>query len=136
MLGAVLLSAVGAATFDDIYTLAHRSEIVTGTVVKKDASLRRPTDVTVRFITRAGQTVVADTSRIDHEPNVGDQIQIEYDPEEPSRMQGADWGHNYWLALSAFAPAALLLTVGVLDAFPRESPPPTDRKSARRPPTD
>jgi hypothetical protein len=117
ILGGLVLSAVGAANFDDIYTLAHRSEVVTGTVVDKRTGLRGPTEIGIKFITRSGETVVADTWRVDHEPNIGDQIQVEYDPLEPTLIQGADWGHDYWLTLIFFGVAAVVVAGGVVSSF-------------------
>jgi hypothetical protein len=113
----VTLSAVGAAYFDDIYTLAHRSEVVTGTVIDKRTGWRGPTEIGIKFITRSGETVVADTWRFDHEPNVGDQIQVEYDPHEPTLIQGADWGHDYWLTLIFFGGAGVVVVGGVVSSF-------------------
>jgi hypothetical protein len=113
----VILSAVGAAYFDDIYTLAHRSEVVKGTVIGKRIGWRRPTEIEIKFITRSGETVVAGTWHFDHEPNVGDQIQVEYDPHEPTLIQGADWGHNYWLPLIFFGGAGVVVVGGVVSSF-------------------
>jgi hypothetical protein len=80
LVAGVVLSGVVVVNYDEIYTLAHRSEIVTGTVIDKQTSLRGPTTIVVKFITRSGQTVIGETWRVDHEPERGDQIQVEYDP--------------------------------------------------------
>jgi hypothetical protein len=118
----VVLSVVGTVTFTEVYTLAHRSEVVTGTVIDKQSSLRRPRPtITVKFVTRSGRTVVGETWRFETEPEVGDRIPVEDDPQDPTVMQAADWGHDYWLELIFFGAAALVVALGVVNSFKREA---------------
>ena len=93
---AIILLGVCYAAAEDTYVLQHRGVVATGTVLHKNVPLKGSTSITVRFVTASGKTVKADTSNfVDAE--VGQTIQVVYDPADPNRMQAADWGFDYWL---------------------------------------
>ncbi|MFC5265445.1 DUF3592 domain-containing protein [Kribbella qitaiheensis] len=117
----ILLIAFGVIELDEAQTLADRSEVATGTVLERRSSAPRAnTTFVVKFVTHSGRTVVGETWRVVENPKVGDQIQIEYDPDDPTLVQGADWGHNSWWTLIYFGSAALVVALGVAYSFERQ----------------
>ncbi|MEU4608471.1 DUF3592 domain-containing protein [Kribbella sp. NPDC023972] len=110
---AVLLAGAGYAEVEDMYWLQRRGEVVTATVVDEYSSGRSGERIDVRFVTRDGRTVETDTSNyLDAE--AGTTIQVIYDPVEPTRLQAADYGFDYWLPGVFFGSGSLLmLTIAV-----------------------
>jgi len=53
--------------------------------------------ITVRFSTGDGDVVEADTANYKEPADPGDTVEIVYDPQDPYRLQAADWGYDYWL---------------------------------------
>ena len=108
LVAAVIFSGIGYAEISDLYLLKHRGEVVSATVL--DESGGRNSHITVRYLTRAGQTVTGDTSNY-FDGDVGETIQVVYDPEEPDRMQAADWGFDYWMPGVIFGIAIVVFLV-------------------------
>jgi hypothetical protein len=86
--------AAGWQTYD-IRTLSSRGVLTTAAVVGE--SHGRDPRITVRFTTAAGEVVQADTANYKEPADPGDTIEIVYDPQDPHRLQAADWGYDYWL---------------------------------------
>src|SRR5207249_992167 len=85
LFAAIILAGVGYAEVEDTYLLEHRGVVATGTVLHKNVPLRGSTSITVRFVTTTGKTVKAETSNFEH-AEVGQTIEVVYDPFAPSRM--------------------------------------------------
>lgn len=110
LVGALICLAIGAFQAQDLYLLRHRGEVVDALVL--DETGGRHSQITVRYTTRAGEQVTADTSNY-VEANRGETIQVVYDPREPRRMQAADWGFDYVPPGIFGVGAAALLAFGV-----------------------
>jgi hypothetical protein len=84
---------------------------VTATVL--DQTWGKHQHITVRYTTRTGQEITEDTSNYD-EAKVGQTIQVVYDRQEPTRMQAADYGFDYWLPTVMFGGVvALFVGLGI-----------------------
>ncbi len=116
LVGAALIGAVGTFMLQDLYWLDRRGEVVTATVL--DESSGKNPSITVRYVTRAGQTIENDTSNYD-EAKVGGTIDVLYDREDPYRMQAADYGTDPWALIVIFGGVTLVLLVfGVAGLWP------------------
>jgi Protein of unknown function (DUF3592) len=115
---AIILLGVGYAEAEDTYVLQHRGVVATGTVLHKNVPLKGSTSITVRFVTAAGKTVKADTSNF-LDAEVGQTIQVVYDPADPTRMQAADWGFDYWLPGIMFGGALAMVAAAIFHFWRR-----------------
>lgn len=116
LVGAVVFATIGTFMLQDLYWLDRRGEVVTATVL--DESSGKNPSITVRYVTRAGQTIENDTSNY-YEAKVGGTIDVLYDREDPYRMQAADYGTDPWLQIVFFGGAMLvLLAFGVAGLWP------------------
>jgi hypothetical protein len=98
------MAFVGVVLYADFILLSYRGKIVPAAVLDEWGTKTRsgPT-IEVRYVTRGGQTVVDTTSNFKGSVNVGDQIDVVYDPKNPQRMQAADYGFDH------FSPAVWLI---------------------------
>jgi hypothetical protein len=103
LVGAVFLLSLGFWMARDTYLLQQRGEVVEATVL--DVSSGRNARLDVRYTTKAGRTLEDSTSNF-VDDTVGGTVEVVYDPEEPTRMQAADWGFDY-------VPPGLLGVAGV-----------------------
>ncbi|MEV6282493.1 DUF3592 domain-containing protein [Kribbella sp. NPDC051770] len=78
----------------DTYYLQQRGEIVPATVLSIGSG--KSPEIEVRYVTKAGQTVEDGTRNYD-EAATGGTIDVIYDPQDPKRMQAADYGFDYVL---------------------------------------
>jgi hypothetical protein len=116
LVAAGLMAAIGAFMVRDLYWLDRRGEVVTATVL--DESSRKNPSITVRYVTRAGQTIENDTSNY-YEAKVGGTIDVLYDREDPYRMQAADYGTDPWVQIVIFGGVTLVfLAFGVAGLWP------------------
>ncbi|TCN44072.1 uncharacterized protein DUF3592 [Kribbella orskensis] len=116
LVAALVLTGLGVAENLDTYWLDQRGEVVTATVLDEHGG--KTTRIDVRYVTKAGQTIENDTvNYLDAE--VGKEIQVVYDPENPYRMQAADWGLDYWLGGLWFVGAVFFVYFGVVQLWPR-----------------
>ncbi|MFI7064632.1 DUF3592 domain-containing protein [Kribbella sp. NPDC050124] len=105
LVAAVAVAGFGYGELEDLYWLQHRGEVVQATVL--DEYGFRTARIEVRFVTRAGETVTGETANyVDAE--VGRTIDVVYDREDPSRMQAADWGFDYWIPAAIFGAGTVL----------------------------
>jgi hypothetical protein len=116
LVAAIILAGVGYAEVEDTYLLQHRGVVVTGTVLRKNVPFRGSTSITVRFATATGKTVKADTSNFEN-AEVGQTIQVVYDPVDPTRMQAVDWGFDYWIPATLFGGGALIMVAAAIFQF-------------------
>ncbi|WBB78834.1 DUF3592 domain-containing protein [Micromonospora sp. WMMD882] len=77
----VVSGAFGVAALDDYRKVDGQGRTATGTVVSLS---ERTSRMTVRFTTSDGRTVDGFVSRPDPAPQVGDQVAIRYDPDDPA----------------------------------------------------
>ena len=116
LVAACVFTAIGYFQIHDLYLLQHRGEVVSGTVLHESDG--RTPYITVRYRTRAGETVTSDTSNYE-DADPGDTIQVVYDPLDPTRMQAADWGFDYWIPGGILGVFVLVfLVVGVARLLP------------------
>ncbi|TCM46622.1 uncharacterized protein DUF3592 [Kribbella sp. VKM Ac-2568] len=113
---ALVLAGLGVAENLDTYWLGQRGEVVTATVLDEYGG--KTTRIDVRYVTKAGQTIENDTANY-LEAEVGKQILVVYDPENPYRMQAADWGLDYWLGGLWFVGVVFFACFGVTRLWPR-----------------
>ncbi|MFI6675519.1 DUF3592 domain-containing protein [Kribbella sp. NPDC050470] len=93
LVAAVVLAVVCYAELEDLYWLQRRGEVVSAAVL--DESGGRTTRIEVRYVTLAGEVVTGETSNYE-DAEVGGTIDVVYDRVDPSRMQAAAWGFDYW----------------------------------------
>jgi hypothetical protein len=116
LVAAVVMAAIGTFMLQDLYWLDRRGEVVTATVL--DESSGKNPSITVRYVTRAGETIENDTSNY-FEAKVGGTIDVLYDREDPYRMQAADYGTDPWVQIAIFGGVTLLFLVfGVAGLWP------------------
>lgn len=79
----------------DIYRLASRGVVAQATMIEEHTS-GRDHWIEMEFTTRTGEQIRGQTSnyRDGDRTNLFDVV---YDPDDPSRVQAADWGFDYWL---------------------------------------
>jgi hypothetical protein len=106
---AVVFGVIGWLQVVDLHQLRERGEVVTGTVVEKYGA--RTQHIAVEFVTRKGEKVRAETSNFD-QAEVGQQIEVIYDRDDPQTMQAADWGLGYGLIVTMFGLVAVGFAVG------------------------
>nr|WP_238355715.1 DUF3592 domain-containing protein [Kribbella sandramycini] len=111
---AVVFVVFACIQVNDLYWLRQRGEVVTGTVV--DRVDGRSPSIEVRYTTRAGETVTEDTSNAyDMDKiRVGAQLDVIYDPEQPDRMQAADFSRSYGWPVIIFGVFSLAAAGGGL----------------------
>ncbi|WP_396230941.1 DUF3592 domain-containing protein [Frankia sp. EI5c] len=107
---AVIALVLALGTLREDHIFATRGVAATGEILKSDGP-KRP--YTVRFTTKSGQIVVAETvNRNGGDKEVGDSIRIVYDSRHPSTMQEERSLYYVWPAVfGAFGLA--MATVGV-----------------------
>ena len=116
LVAAVVMATVGTFMLQDLYWLERRGEVVTATVL--DESSGKNPYITVRYVTRAGQTIENDTSNY-FEATVGGTIDVLYDREDPYRMQAADYGTEPWaLVVVSGAVTLIAVVIGVRGLWP------------------
>lgn len=108
-----MLTVGGVVSAWDTYWLAERGVVATATVLDERPSGKRSTKIDVRFVTQGGQTVETATEHY-YGAEVGRQIEILYDPENPKRMQAVNWGLDYQIAMVWLSSALIFTVVGVL----------------------
>ncbi|GAB2683773.1 DUF3592 domain-containing protein [Kribbella swartbergensis] len=112
VVAAVVLAGVGYSEIEDLYLLQRRGVVVEAKVVDEYQAGRSAERIDVRFVTRDGLTVETSTSNY-LEAETGKTIQVVYDPAEPTRLQAADYGFDYWLPGVFFGGSSLvMLTIG------------------------
>ena len=84
--------------------------MVTATVVDLRHSRRGNDTITVNFVTRDGRPVTAETSNYDS-AEVGRPIEIRYDPQKPSRIQGASYPLDLSFTVLLYGGFAFLLVL-------------------------
>lgn len=104
VVGMVFCLGRGTSEALDTYYLEHRGEVVTATVL--DMHFGKTSSIDVRYVTKTGETVEASTSNY-YDGEVGHDLQVIYDPRNPQRVQGVDYGLDYFMA-SVWAGGALL----------------------------
>jgi len=115
LVAAAIFTGLGYHEAHNVYLLKHRGVVVSATVL--DESGGKSPHISVRYLTRAGETVTGDTSNY-LDADRGDTIQVVYDPKDPSRMQAADWGFDYLFPVVLAIVAAVFLLVGILGVLP------------------
>src|SRR5436190_1067526 len=115
LVAAAIFSGLGYHEAHNLYLLKHRGEVVSATVLEESGG--KSPHITVRYVTRSGETVTEDTSNYE-DADPGETIQVVYDPEDPSRMQAADWGFDYWFPGILGLVAAVFLVVGIVGLLP------------------
>ncbi|MGZ0148437.1 DUF3592 domain-containing protein [Kribbella sp. WER1] len=95
LLAALVFTAIAYFQVHDTYLLKQRGEQVSGLVVHVHDG--RSPYITVRYRTLGGDTITSDTSRYDA-ADPGETIDVVYDRKEPTRVQAADYGFDYWMA--------------------------------------
>jgi hypothetical protein len=113
VVGAVFFAVIGVMQLRDIYFLEHRGEVATGKVL--EVSSGKSPKATVQYVTSAGQAVEDGTHNFDR-AEVGQGLDVVYDPRKPHRMQAADYGFSYWEAGIPFI-GTLLFGFAALMAF-------------------
>ena len=107
---AVVLGVIGTVEQVDTYLLDQRGVVVTATVLDKYEG--RSKSIDVRYLTATGTTVENDTAKF-LDAEIGDQIQVIYDPENPDRMQAVDWGFDYLIGCIWLVGALFLVFAGI-----------------------
>lgn len=116
LLGAGMLAGGGVMAAWDTYLLDQRGVVATATVLDERPSGKQMTRIDVRFVTAGGQTVEADTEHY-FSAEVGREIQVLYDPENPQRLQAANWDLDYQIAMIWFGGALVFTAAGVVSAL-------------------
>lgn len=88
----------------DIHVLASRGVVVPADVVAEHGG--RDSWVEVEFTTLTGDRVRGETSNV-KDLHGSRTLDIVYDSQDPSRLQAADWGFDYWLPGICIAGGAL-----------------------------
>lgn len=114
LLASGLLAVGGVAAGWDTYCLDQRGVVVDATVVGERTGKKARIDV--RYVTRGGETIEKRVANL-RAAEVGDDIQVLYDPQNPRRMQPTDWGLSYNRVALWFAGAIGFGAAGVLCAF-------------------
>jgi hypothetical protein len=109
LVAAVVTAYVGYLMVSDLYLLDHRGEVVDAIVLDKRPERGGPR-IDVRYVTLTGETITNDTTNF-LDAEVGQTIQVVYDPENPHRMQSADYGFDYWMSAVFFGGAAVFFLV-------------------------
>lgn len=91
---AVMMAGVGYSEIADNLALERRGEVVVATVLHKETAPRSGEPIDIRFVTKDGQTVETTTENYS-EAEVGQRIQVVYDPMKPTRVQSADLEYDY-----------------------------------------
>jgi hypothetical protein len=113
---AVMLAGVGYAEAQDSYLLQRRGQVVNATVVHETHDDRAGSQVQVRFVTREGRTVKGETET-DQTVEVGQTVQVVYDPHDPARMQAADEDLDYRTSIIVFGGGAFAMLIFSLSRF-------------------
>ncbi|GAA1557235.1 hypothetical protein GCM10009789_08220 [Kribbella sancticallisti] len=87
-----------------------------------DESHGRNARIEVRYATKTGETIEAGTGKY-FDAEVGQEIQIVYDPQDPYRLKVADWGSGYWMSAIWLLGGIIGLGVGTAKLFPKPSEP-------------
>lgn len=113
LLFAVILAVGGVVAAWDTYLLDQRGVVTTATVLAERSGGKGMPKIDVRFVTAAGQTVETHTEHY-LSAEVGREIEVLYDPENPDRLQAANWDLDYQI-VAVWLGGSLLFTVfGVL----------------------
>jgi len=115
---ALVVAAAGWFDVKDSYSLKQRGEVTTATVLDKATDEHGTTRISVRFVTRDGETVQARTENYKH-ARKGEPIEVIYDPLHPQRMQAADWSLDYWKSALVFGAGVLGLLIAAAYKFRR-----------------
>lgn len=108
LLGVVLL--IGAVdAWNKTENILERGVLVTGEV--SDVSYGRTSSVEVRYRAQDGRAIVQDTVNFVGDYDIGDPIDVIYDPIHPRRMEAADWGTDH---VTAYALGTLASISGIL----------------------
>ncbi|MEV6282492.1 DUF3592 domain-containing protein [Kribbella sp. NPDC051770] len=106
---AVVCGVAGGFEADDLRALRERGEVVPAVVLDKSGG--RTEHITVRYVTKSGQTIEGDTSNF-LDAEVGQTVDVVYDRTDPHRMQAADWGTDYTMPILWAVGFAIFLAVG------------------------
>ena len=90
----LLIGAVDA--WNKTENILERGVLVTGEV--SDVSYGRTPKVEVSYRAQDGQAIVQNTVNVVGDYDVGDPIDVIYDPVHPRRMEAADWGTDHFTA--------------------------------------
>ena len=112
---AVMLAGVGYSEIADNLALERRGEVSAATVLHKDTAPRSGEPIDIRFVTKGGEIVETTTENYSV-AEVGQRIQVVYDPMKPTRVQSADLGYDYQSTAIVFGGGAL---AGLLVALSR-----------------
>jgi hypothetical protein len=118
---ALVVAVAGGVDVKDSYLLKQRGEVATATVLDKTTDEHGTTRITVRFATRAGETVRARTENYKHAQK-DEPIEVIYDPQHPQRMQAADWSLDYWKSVLVFGAGVLGLLIAAAYKYWRRRP--------------
>ncbi|MEV0289716.1 MULTISPECIES: DUF3592 domain-containing protein [unclassified Kribbella] len=113
---AVLMAGVGYSEIQDELALERRGEVVTATVLHKETAPRSGEPIDIRFVTKDGETVETTTENYSA-AEVGQRIQVVYDPMKPTRVQSADLGYEYQSSVVVFGGGAVAILVVSLSRF-------------------
>ena len=117
-LAAVGFSVAGVVQAHDSNVLADRGRVADGEVLFAQGG--KDAYITVRFRTATGVEINGDTSNfVDRE--VGDRLQVLYDPADPYRFQDKAWGIDYVPAIICLV-AGFMFTIWTIYVFLRGIP--------------
>lgn len=85
-------SGAGVLQAHDLRVLASRGELADAQVI--DVHDGKDAYITVRFVTGTGAEIEGETSNF-VDRDLGDRIQVLYDPADPYRFQDQAWGIDY-----------------------------------------
>jgi Protein of unknown function (DUF3592) len=104
---AVALAGTGYAEIDDNHALQRRGVVTTATVLSKENDPRAGAEIKLRFLRQDGRPIEVTTENY-QEADVGQTIQVVYDPMDPARVQATDWGYDDRTPLLVFGGGSLV----------------------------
>ncbi|MEV6288735.1 DUF3592 domain-containing protein [Kribbella sp. NPDC051770] len=110
LLGALVLLGIGANAAVELARLDGRGVRVTATVVQEPPPGRGQRSFEARYATADGQEITTAIGRYDTAPKTGDQVEIVYDPGEPTVAKAVDAWETPWVPAIAYVAGAVLLT--------------------------
>lgn len=93
--GAVGFLAAGGWQAYDVYRLSTRGVVVHATMIEEHDS-GRDHWIEMEYTNRTGALVHGETSNF-RDADRTNLFDVVYDPDDPTRVQAADWGFDYWL---------------------------------------